>query len=455
MIVSTLLLFLLPVARAVGGPKFSIFDTPSEPLLPSNDPFYMSEPADLSAYSLGDLIRIRVAPGNLSAMFNASAVYNIVYRTEDSLGHPLWSFSTVFSPLNPYSSTPTSNHSQYGASSRAEGTAFLSYQLPYNTPNVDCSVSVLMYDPTQTATLGDVTAALQRGWFVSVPDFEGPFAASTAGGLEGKVILDGVRAVYSLAALDGSQLEGLEPLGLDAAHASFSLWGYSGGAISSGWAGEMQPYYAPDLQPYFAGLVIGGMPPGFVATADLLDGTSSAGLLPNALLGLTQQFPAAREFLVSSLKQEKAQDFLAALNMSALQAFVAFYNQSIFDYFINGRDDFTHPILTSLYDGHYDLRLKGVPSVPVFAYKAIGDQFSSIQLSDQLITEYCDGGAVVLYERNTVGEHISELQNGHSRSLDWLDSLFNGTHAEIYGTSACVVKNVTVVDPTGPPLGQL
>src|SRR6187431_1761006 len=78
---------------------FTVWETPAQPLAPSNDSFYISKPADLSSYALGDLIRVRNAPGNLTAIMGASAAYNLVYRTEDSLGNPLWSFTTLLSPL--------------------------------------------------------------------------------------------------------------------------------------------------------------------------------------------------------------------------------------------------------------------------------------------------------------------------------------------------------------------
>ena len=132
-----------------------------------------------------------------------------------------------------------------------------------------------------------------------------------------------------------------------------------------------------------------------------------------------------------------------------------FENQSIYSYFVGGRADVAEsPLLANILDSQYDLRLKGIPNAPVYAYKAIGDEFSPISVTDELMDQYCASGANVLYERNTIGEHLSEFTNGHSRALNWLSGVFNGTIIDPSSPS-CRISNVTVTDPTGPSLGQL
>ena len=71
-----------------------------------------------------------------------------------------------------------------------------------------------------------MSLALGRGWYVNVPDYEGPTASFIAGVQEGHAILDSVRAVLS------------SGFGLTA-DVSYALWGYSGGSIASEWAAEV------------------------------------------------------------------------------------------------------------------------------------------------------------------------------------------------------------------------
>ena len=76
----------------------------------------------------------------------------------------------------------------------------------------------------------------------------------------------------------------------------------------------MQPYYASDLLPQTAGLVLGGLPLNFTGAMGLLDHTPEAGLVPNALLGITSQFSPAREYLVLRLKRGQQKRFLMLKN---------------------------------------------------------------------------------------------------------------------------------------------
>ena len=234
--VTLLLATLLPAVAEAGGHGFTVWETPPQPLLPSQDRFYNEEPAHLAGYSPGELIRVRTAPGNLTSIFNSSAAYHLVFRTVDSLGAPAWAFTTLLAPKAPYRRADPVDAKPRPTKG---GTALLSYQVPYNTADVDASISARLYDPA-LALPGDVPSALARGWFVSIPDFESPRAAFLAGKLEGHATLDGVRAVLDLAeADDGPRHLDLLPLGLDAKRAKFALWGYSGGSLASIWAAEL------------------------------------------------------------------------------------------------------------------------------------------------------------------------------------------------------------------------
>lgn len=88
--------------------------------------------------------------------------------------------------------------------------------------------------------------------------------------------------------------------------------------------------------------------------------------------------------------------------------------------------------------------LHGVPQMPVYAYKAIQDQISKVADTDALIAKFCAAGANILYQRNTVGSHGAEQQNGDAAATAFLDAVLTGTYAETYSTTGCTIQNVTV-----------
>ncbi|KAF2450175.1 lipase [Karstenula rhodostoma CBS 690.94] len=398
--------------------------SPLEPLPPSRDPFYTA-PHGFEKTAPGTILRIRHAPGNItSVVANASAVYHIVYRTTDSNYKPSFAVTTLFVPFG--NVTAGTNSSQ---------SSLLSIQIPYNSVWVDASPSyAIYYDFAQPAfgagsTNDDTSHALGKGWFVNMPDHEGPAASFAMGITEGHATLDSIRAVLSSRLLPATT------------HTKYAMWGYSGGSIASEWAAELQEQYAPELS--FSGMAIGGCVPNMTEARDNLTGTAYAGLLPGMYLGLTSEDEDARAYLVSRLKTSgpyNASAFLADLKLTVTQAFAAYANQDLYAYFVNGRADLEAPVLTNIgarnsYQGYH-----GVPQMPTFVYKAIGDEFSTVRSTDALVERWCGINVDVEYQRNTVGNHITEIGNGKQRALNWLGGIFDGT--AIVG--GCSVQNVTV-----------
>jgi len=190
--------------------------TPAAPIPPLQDPWY-SAPDGFESAKPGDVLRIRQAPGNLTSLAsNCSSAYNILYRTTNSQYKPDWAVTTVFVPVTP-------------------SPALLSYQIPYDSAWLDASPSYAFYTSDGTRSLRDVSTGLSSGWFVNVPDYEGPLASFTAGVMSGHATIDSIRAAFNAN----------ETLGLDVG-ARYAMWGYSGGALASEWAAELQVQYAPE-----------------------------------------------------------------------------------------------------------------------------------------------------------------------------------------------------------------
>ncbi|KAG8160860.1 hypothetical protein KVR01_009124 [Diaporthe batatas] len=389
--------------------------TPAAPIPPLQDPWY-SAPDGFESAKPGDVLRIREAPGNLTSLTsNCSSAYNILYRTTNSQYKPDWAVTTVFVPV---SASP----------------ALLSYQVPYDSAWLDASPSYAFYSSDGARYLPDISTGLSSGWFVNVPDYEGPLASFTAGVMSGHATIDSIRAAFNAN----------ETLGLDP-DARYAMWGYSGGALASEWAAELQVQYAPEMN--FGGAAIGGLTPNVTSVLYSINTKLAAGLAPSSILGLSSQYPEERAYLLSRLKTEgpfNATGFLAALNYTVVQAARAYAFQDMGEYFVGGITDITTDLVLRIINRDGIMGYHGVPEMPIFSYKAVEDEISVVQDTDALMEKYCNIGANILYQRNTVGDHGDEAVNGRPSALAWLSSVLGGTYAEDYSASGCTTTTVTI-----------
>ena len=271
-----------------------------------------------------------------------------------------------------------------------------------------------------------------------MPDYEGPLASFTAGVQSGHATIDSIRAVLNSGF-------GLRP------DARYAMYGYSGGALASEWAAELQVQYAPEMA--FAGAALGGLTPNVTSVIESVNGGPSADLIVNGVLGLTSQAPAAQAYVLGQLKPGgpfNATGFLAARVQSTAMDDRQFYNQSIFDYFTSGPAVISNPVLQALVNRDGIMGYHGVPQMPVFAYKAVHDEISAIADTDALVARYCGVGANILYQRNSVGGHTAEALNGAQRLGAFLLAVLGGTYEARYNATGCTIQNVTVALDTSP-----
>ncbi|KAB8339113.1 hypothetical protein FH972_022049 [Carpinus fangiana] len=389
-------------------------------LPPSEDPWYTA-PAGFEHAQPGAVLRLRAAPGNLTSItHNTTAAYHILYRTTNSRYKAAWAVTTLFVPKTP--AQPRTN-------STGPNT-LLSYQIPYDSADVDASPSYALY----ASPYSDIGTALGQGWYVNVPDYEGPSASFTAGVQSGHATLDAVRAVLNTGF-------GLSP------KTNYAMWGYSGGALASEWAAELQIQYAPELN--FKGAALGGLTPNVTSVLETITGTALAGLAPAGILGLASQYPELEQYLQENLKktgQYNITRFYAARNETLIGSIGAFANQDITEYFTNGLAALTEPIPMMVTNKDGLMGYHGVPQIPIFAYKAIKDEVSPVEDTDKLVTRYCEAGANIWYQRNTVGGHSAESTNGNARALQFLTGVLDG----VYNSTGCKIENVTIAISTSP-----
>ncbi|KAK4251395.1 hypothetical protein C7999DRAFT_10883 [Corynascus novoguineensis] len=397
------------------------------PLPPSFDPWYRAPLAyDWRQTDPGSVLKVRQEPLLNRTVGHAQVAYQLLYRTTDSRYDSSWAVTTLLVPRS-FSLSPASTSKN--ATAAALSISVLSYQLPYDTCNVDASPSFALHfgEP-----YGEIAAALWRGWLVAVPDYEGPLASYAAGVQAGHATLDGVRAALAVAV--SADVDGV-------AAARVALWGYSGGALASEWAAELAEEYAPKLA--IAGVALGGLTPNVTSVTAYLNKQEGAGLIPQGLLGIATQHPDAYVWIVSRLKPALRDVFLSAKRMTGLQSILAFQYQDIYGYFIGGYEDLHTPVMQNMYNVDGYMGYHGVPRMPVFVYNAVHDELSNIMDVDALVDRFCGVGANILYHRNMAGTHNQEIVNGRQRAFAWLRSVLDGTYGQLYPPMGCTIQNVT------------
>jgi hypothetical protein len=186
----------------------------------------------------------------------------LLYRTTNDEGQPEATVTTVLLPAG------------------TEPRGLLSYQVAEDAVAPQCAMSYVLRQGSGVAGANSqaevylIDAALAQGFAVSVPDYEGPGGDFGAARQPGYAVLDGIRAA-----------EQFSPLGLPGQSTPVGIWGYSGGSLASGWAAQVQPSYAPELN--LRGVAVGG----FVTNIVQPSTRSTAGKPPASLSPFSTAWP--------------------------------------------------------------------------------------------------------------------------------------------------------------------
>ncbi|OJD16886.1 hypothetical protein AJ78_02983 [Emergomyces pasteurianus Ep9510] len=408
-------------------------------LPPSQDSWY-SQPADIAEYKPGELIRSRQVESKLQPLLplggevSVEAVYQFLFRTTDSLGEPVAAVTTLIVPQN------------------SDPSKLLVFQSAYDAANENCSPSYtlrpgsapggllgfLMPNSTISQEIIFLAAALNQGWWVVVTDYEGLEAQFIAGLQSAYATLDSVRVVLT---------EGRK-VGL-ALNVRYVLWGYSGGAFASGWAAELQPSYAPELQ--FTGAALGGTIANTTSVILSINKGIFSGLLFRGLYGIAKAYPNLTEWMNENMLLDKRGEFFKhAMNCQIQGIDGGFHN--IFSYFVDAEKSIYEPVPASVLDWSGQMGLRGTPTMPLFMYHAFGDEISPVEDTDKLVHKYCANGATIEYHRNLIGEHVTEAIIGAINALEWVSDRLAGKSVRNLGS--CMTENVLVtkIGPSTIPM---
>ena len=402
-------------------------------LPPSYDSWYRA-PEGWEAAEPGSVLKFRPHAYNMTPLPipNAMDTFQVLFRSLDSQENATWGVTTVFMP---------SQQQHCNGTSSGCTQSILSYQLPYDTSCVDAGPS---YGLQYGEPYGEIANALARGWWVSVPDYEGPLASYGANIVAGHITLDSVRAVAATAAVQ---------FGIN--NTRVALWGYSNGASATEAAVEFAAKFAPDFR--IAGAAIGGLSSNPTTAASSLARTQVAGLLVQGIIGVTSQYPEQRKYLLSRLNPSgpyNATEFFYAAYMSGWQSLLYYCYVDIFAYFIGGRADLEVPQMVDMFVREGTLGRFGVPNTKVFLYHAVEDEMAPVQDTDALVEHFCSRDANILYHRNLWGNHNDEITNGRQRALDFLGHVLDSDNVPSLQVplTGCQTVNVTFMQDSGVPI---
>ena len=279
-----------------------------------------------------------------------------------------------------------------------------------------------------------MAAALDKGWYVVTSDYEGLEAQYVAGTQSGHATLDSMRAVIN------APDNGLST------QANSILWGYSGGALASEWAAELQPQYAPELKRNLRGVALGGLTPNTTNVLLSINQGPYVGIAFGGLIGLSKAYPGLGSYVNDHLLQDRKASFLAFGKLCIEQLLANTTNLDLFSFFRNGKKFLSDTIPSSILANEAQMGLHGVPKLPLFMYKAVGDQISPIGDTDDLYEKFCSEGVAVEYQKNLNGDHFTEAILGGPTAFHWITDRLTSLRAPNFGNCSTRCVNLTKAD---------
>ncbi|PRT52902.1 Lipase A [Wickerhamiella sorbophila] len=364
-------------------------DNHQYPQTPAKDPFYDPPLSTYQNLKNGDVIAIR--PVGLKALFpELSRAYQISYRSESATGNPTVDVTTVLIPKN------------------YDGKHVVSWQDWEDSNNLKCAPSYLfeagIRDPT-------VDLMMLQGWALNVPDHEGLNSAFAAGYKSGKATLDSIRALKNAA----SQI--------NLSYEEVGLYGYSGGSIATGFAIELQPSYAPDVQIKAASM--GGVVASLNATFYTINKSLFAGFAFAGLYGLATEY-GFYETLEANIKADSRNRANEVLDHCLIWDILNYVGEDVFDYTTLGPQAVNVPaIKDTLEREHMGF---AVPKVPIFIHQGASDEIAPVGKVDDLVNFYCQNGVDVIYERDNGVGHIIEMVVGVANVIQYFQKVFNDNY---------------------------
>jgi hypothetical protein len=269
-----------------------------------------------------------------------------------------------------------------------------------------CEPSYELQTSGMESELALLAPLLLQGDVVVIPDHQGPRHAYGAGKMAGHATLDSIRAA-----------ESLPDTGLDATATPGGMWGYSGGAIATGWAAELQGDYAPELN--VVGAASGGTAADFLEVARWMDGGPFSSIMFMVLVGLGREYPDYHDLVNEAglaVEADLANDCLE-------EGAIKYPFQRMADYSVLD-DPLNDPAVIEL--SREEGRLGATaPAMPYYLYHGIFDEGIPFAQARQLSRDWCAAGGDVTF-RPVFGEHITTMATEAPAVYQFLSDRFAG-----------------------------
>jgi len=331
--------------------------------------------------------RVTVGP-----LFTPVASTQILFRTNDSKDRPVAGVTTVIVPSAPWT----------GPGSRP----VVAYNMAIDSLGNTCAPSWTL--PRGIAPeIVPVQSFLAKNYAVVVTDHQGPRQGYAAGPMAGHAILDALRAMVKL-----------PELGLPA-ESPIAATGYSGGAIASGWAAQLAPTYAPDVN--LVGVAFGGAPTDYRILLRSLNGTVGSTLFLSATLGVAREYPEMFSLMnANGLRLATIAKDMCIYLTAPGGLLAPIPAQALSDIPNVDRTPIAEQIIAST-------RMGGdkTPTVPVFIYHGQQEFWIPKEGAETLYDEWCAQGANVRLEEY-LGEHLIVALSGIPGAYAWIDDRLAG-----------------------------
>lgn len=386
----------------------------------AKDSFYSySGSTPLSSFAPGEILKTRKISYHAIGIPLPLTAIQLLYRSTDINGNPSANVTSVIKP-------PLLN------TGRGKGKA-ISYQSAYDSLNPEDSPSrsiagnVTLGGLIASAETAVITPSLLQGYTVIVPDTEGQDAVFAAGPAYGTYTLDSARAAFK------SSSTGLN------SNTKLALLGYSGGAIATGWASQLAPSYAPDINKNLVGAAEGGL---LVAPAHNLKYVSGslvwAGVAPMAIIGVARALNL---------------DFSPYLNSYGLQVFAKLKYASIINALAQypgltwekiAKPEYSNPNSIPIFVDAVNRVNRGQaasPTIPMFIAQGsngvlegtagfgVGDGVMIAGDVRSLARQFCASGTTVQYDQYYLLSHSLGTVPWFVKALGWIDQRFAGKTA--------------------------
>ncbi|KAI3617031.1 hypothetical protein CBS9595_002940 [Malassezia furfur] len=371
----------------------------------NNDPFYQP-PAHWKSKQPGDILRWRkIEPKFIGGDFNVAEAYQLLYRTsQNTPNEPQHTVTTILVPHNAKKDILVVGSVAQDANGQ-QCTPSAGYT--YNSE----SNFVFWLDETFFLQY------LQEGYIMTIPDKEGPKNAFAAGRMEGYMTLDSIRATLNFSKLKLSS------------NTRIAGYGYSGGAITLGWASSLKPSYAPELN--IIGWSFGGTPSNLLGTINHIDGTIFSGLILAGVTGVTDVYPEIHEYIQTVLNSAGREGLEFCRNHCLQEIILRYPLKSIYSYEFQtrGKDVFNNATVQQMFtDLTMGIRPHETPDVPVFMYHAQHDEIVPYDDAHKTAKAWCRNGAQVkftTYSHYEMGHFTTEI-TGSVPAFHFIRDLFNG-----------------------------